>query len=197
LDNDYATWNKYNNQFWPAKYLVSKNGVIYYTHFGEGKYLETEEQIIKLLGIKATASDKIYESFANNPSQTPETYLGRGRAEKGFKNRVETGGQFGSEQTFNYQEISKDDWTISGNWAITKEHIVAGKNAKLKMKYNSRTVNLVVGGKGELVVNSNKIVIAEDKMYQIIDNKTPQNTELEIRASEGLKLNAFTFGSEI
>jgi len=48
-DNDFATWNAYGNRFWPAKYLIDQDGVIRYTHFGEGKYRETEEKIRELL----------------------------------------------------------------------------------------------------------------------------------------------------
>ena len=48
-DNDFGTWRAYSNRFWPAKYLVDSNGVVRYTHFGEGAYIETEEQIRDLL----------------------------------------------------------------------------------------------------------------------------------------------------
>jgi thiol-disulfide isomerase/thioredoxin len=48
-DNDFATWRAYGNKFWPAKYLVDKNGVVRYTHFGEGAYEDTEAQIRGLL----------------------------------------------------------------------------------------------------------------------------------------------------
>ena len=48
-DNRYATWTAYNNQYWPAFYLVNKKGQIVYKHFGEGKYQETEEAIRTLL----------------------------------------------------------------------------------------------------------------------------------------------------
>ncbi len=48
-DNDFATWQAYSNQFWPAKYLVDKDGVVRYTHFGEGAYDDTEAQIRGLL----------------------------------------------------------------------------------------------------------------------------------------------------
>ena len=48
-DNDFATWRAYNNLYWPAKYLIDKEGVVRYTHFGEGAYLETEKEIRKLL----------------------------------------------------------------------------------------------------------------------------------------------------
>jgi thiol-disulfide isomerase/thioredoxin len=48
-DNRYATWEAYRNQFWPAVYLIDKNGKIVYTHFGEGQYQETEAVIQRLL----------------------------------------------------------------------------------------------------------------------------------------------------
>ena len=48
-DNRYATWTAYSNQYWPAVYLINKKGQIVYTHFGEGKYQETEAKIQALL----------------------------------------------------------------------------------------------------------------------------------------------------
>jgi len=48
-DNDFATWWSYDNRYWPAEYLVDKDGVIRYRHFGEGAYAETESQIRTLL----------------------------------------------------------------------------------------------------------------------------------------------------
>ena len=48
-DNDFGTWRSYNNRFWPAKYLIDANGVVRYTHFGEGAYDETEHHIRALL----------------------------------------------------------------------------------------------------------------------------------------------------
>jgi thiol-disulfide isomerase/thioredoxin len=51
-DNQYATWNAYNNQYWPAFYLIDKKGQIVYTHFGEGDYAQTEAKIQQLLAQK-------------------------------------------------------------------------------------------------------------------------------------------------
>lgn len=53
-DNDYATWRAYGNQFWPALYLIDKQGRIVYTHFGEGRYGETEDRIKALLAAPAS-----------------------------------------------------------------------------------------------------------------------------------------------
>lgn len=48
-DNRYETWNAYHNRYWPAFYLVNKKGEVVYTHFGEGRYAQTEAKIQQLL----------------------------------------------------------------------------------------------------------------------------------------------------
>ena len=56
-DNDFGTWRAFQNRFWPAKYLIDKDGFIRYRHFGEGAYDETEREIRALLeetGISVT-----------------------------------------------------------------------------------------------------------------------------------------------
>ena len=50
IDNDFITWDRYKNHYWPAMYLIDKRGVIRYLRIGEGGYRQTEQQIIDLLG---------------------------------------------------------------------------------------------------------------------------------------------------
>ena len=49
LDNNSATWDAYDNRYWPARYLIDADGFIRYQHFGEGAYEENEEEIQELL----------------------------------------------------------------------------------------------------------------------------------------------------
>jgi cytochrome c biogenesis protein CcdA/thiol-disulfide isomerase/thioredoxin len=51
VDNSYATWNAYSNQYWPAEYLVDAHGNIRHVHFGEGDYAGTEQLIRQLLSV--------------------------------------------------------------------------------------------------------------------------------------------------
>ena len=48
-DNNFDTWDAFDNRYWPAKYLIDQNGVIRYQHFGEGAYAETEAMIRELI----------------------------------------------------------------------------------------------------------------------------------------------------
>jgi thiol-disulfide isomerase/thioredoxin len=92
VDSDYKVWNAFDNHYWPAKYLIDKNGVIRYSHFGEGNYGNTEEQIQALL-------KQIHPNAAFPPVMealrpedrigavcypvTPELYAGSARGELG------------------------------------------------------------------------------------------------------------------
>jgi thiol-disulfide isomerase/thioredoxin len=49
IDNDFSTWNRYGNRYWPAMYLIDKQGVIRHVRVGEGGYHETERLIQSLL----------------------------------------------------------------------------------------------------------------------------------------------------
>ncbi|HET9719171.1 MAG TPA: cytochrome c biogenesis protein CcdA [Solirubrobacteraceae bacterium] len=78
-DNDYGTWNAYNNQYWPADYLIDARGQVRHTQFGEGDYLQ-EEAAVRTLLYEAgdhhlpapTTARAIIPSSAVG---TPETYL--------------------------------------------------------------------------------------------------------------------------
>jgi thiol-disulfide isomerase/thioredoxin len=50
-DNEYATWNAYHNQYWPAQYIVDQTGKIVFAHAGEGQYDEIERTVQKLLDV--------------------------------------------------------------------------------------------------------------------------------------------------
>lgn len=97
LDNDYAIWRAFANQYWPAKYLIDAQGYIRYTHFGEGAYQETEHAMQQLLRLRNPAVvlpallPPVRESEMRGAvcfRVTPELYLGyrRGRIgnEHGF-----------------------------------------------------------------------------------------------------------------
>lgn len=49
MDNRYAIWNSFRNQYWPAAYFIDANGTIRYHHFGEGSYDVQERVVAKLL----------------------------------------------------------------------------------------------------------------------------------------------------
>jgi thiol-disulfide isomerase/thioredoxin len=56
VDNDYRIWNAYGNRFWPAIYLIDRNGHVVYHHIGEGDDDEIERHVRQLLGGKKNSA---------------------------------------------------------------------------------------------------------------------------------------------
>ncbi len=87
-DNDYATWNAFGNRYWPAKYLIDGEGIIRYTHFGEGGYEATDLAIRSLLAElgRRPSGPGVGGDAPAAPARdrSPETYLGvRGWSDAG------------------------------------------------------------------------------------------------------------------
>ena len=213
LDNNLSTWVNFGNHYWPAHYLINKEGKVVYTHFGEGKYDVTENNIRYLLGLKDRAETIIAEAPTFALGQTPETYLGYARAENfGSKERVEND----VETAYHFPAfLSEHEWALSGKWKVESEKIVAGgKGAALRLNFKARKVFLVLGtasGKpihvslklnGGAVGNnagkdapSGMVTIERNTLYELIDQKNPRNSLLEIESdAPGLEAYAFTFG---
>ena len=85
LDNDYATWNAFNNMYWPAEYLIDANGSLRHTKFGEGDYDGTEKLIRQLLvdanpDVRLPAAVNGVDTTPKT-NLTPETYLAPDKAD--------------------------------------------------------------------------------------------------------------------
>ena len=77
-DNERGTWRAFRNRFWPAKYLIDRDGYIRYTHFGEGRYEETEQWIRKLLEETGADLSAISDQTEPGPVIDPEARKARG-----------------------------------------------------------------------------------------------------------------------
>ena len=210
-DNNFATWRAYDNHYWPAKYLIDKDGFIRYHHFGEGKYDETEAVIQELLK-DAGATDVTAEP--NNPSyqvysKTPELYLGYGRLESlSSPERVKR------DQLSSYSNplyLGANEFAYSGDWIITKEYANPQKGSSLTLNFEGKEVFLVMRSKGESAEvkvylddqltnfgddnHGGTVTVKKDTLYKLIrlPSAGRHNLRLEFGDSNA-ELFAFTFG---
>jgi cytochrome c biogenesis protein CcdA/thiol-disulfide isomerase/thioredoxin len=202
LDNQLATWDNFHNQYWPAHYLIDATGKVVYTHFGEGKYAVTENNIRYLLGLKDKVAAQVDE-FAYSNDQTPETYLGYARA-----NNFSSAEQLVRNKLVDYHfptGLPEDHWALKGKWKIEAEKIVAAENkAALRLNFKAGKVFLVLGsdtGKPlQLKIRLNEkpagaITVERNTLYQLLDQKQSDKGLLEIETdAPGLVAYAFTFG---
>ncbi len=210
-DNNYVTWSVYNNHYWPAKYLIDKNGEVRYTHFGEGNYNETERMIQQLL--KEIDNNEITQKISNPTysiyARTPETYLGSARMEFNTSPERISPNIF---KTYSVPtSIPNNRFAYNGEWLIKDEYAAPKKGSKLLINFNAKNVYLVSRPNGNTCsykinldtsdtyygedVNNGVVTVDKDRLYRLINLKDPGNHLLTIEfLDDSCEVFAFTFG---
>ena len=215
-DNNYSTWGAFNNQYWPAEYLIDKNGIVRRTHFGEGEYDKSEEAIRELL--KETGK-KVSGGLTSMPDQTPkgqmspETYVGTKRMEFYFPNGSINNNSYKNLKPA--QDIDLNSFDFGGDWNVSDEYSTTSSNAVLEYNFYANKVFLVMrpsaGGSGQVKVfidgkavdNSNAgedvqngvVAIDKDRLYNLVNLRGNQGQHLlRLEFSPGIQVFAFTFG---
>ena len=200
LDNDYATWNDYGNDSWPAEYLIDASGVVRYAAIGEGDYGGTESLIRRLLTV---ANPKVTLPPATNvadttPSATltPEMYLGSDRADYYADDAPLAPGT----RTFGVPSSVPDDaFALGGTWSVGAESLTSGANAAITLNYDAHDVYLDVGGTGTLTVTeggrtTTHTISGAPNISTLVHHRTRERATLRVTLSPGLKAYSFTYG---
>lgn len=213
-DNTYATWQAYNNHYWPAEYLIDARGNVRRTHFGEGEYEETEAAIQALL---KEAGQDVSESVSRIEDQTPrtrltpETYLGLARMER-FVGAATQG-----TKTYSYESpVPTHEFGLSGTWDLDQEmarphagaglefHVYAGKvflvitpqdpAAKIRVLLDGKPAS--ADRQGSDVIGG-YVKLDQPRLYNLIDlHGETEDHVLKLQFDTGgISLFAFTFGS--
>jgi cytochrome c biogenesis protein CcdA/thiol-disulfide isomerase/thioredoxin len=224
IDNNYAIWRAFNNEYWPAHYFIDAEGNVRHHHFGEGDYDGSERVIQKLLdeagnknvskdivsvsgsGIEAQSSDKVF---------SPETYVGYLRA----RHFVSPGGAI-KDASHDYAGAPLDlnEWALIGNWTITPEHAALNAvNGGIAYRFHARDLHLVLGpgsdgkpvrfkvtvdGKapgeshGADTDANGEGTVTTQRLYQLVRQAGPVTDRMfEIKFLDpGVQAYAFTFG---
>lgn len=213
LDNNLDTWTAFHNRYWPAHYLIDKEGQVVYTHFGEGRYAETEHNIRTLLGLGDQVQTEVDTPMSSH-GQTPETYLGYARGDRYSSPEAEA-----KDVTQSYslpKFLPADRWALKGKWKVEGQRIVAQEaGASLRLNFTAGKAFLVLGTqngqpvKTIITLNGNRpgnaagkdvqdgtLTVKQHTLYELIAQKSSTPGLLEITATApGLEGYAFTFGN--
>jgi cytochrome c biogenesis protein CcdA/thiol-disulfide isomerase/thioredoxin len=201
LDNEYTTWNNYQNLYWPAEYLIDANGTVRHTKFGEGDYEGTEKLIRELLvdadsGVRLPGAAHSADATPKT-TLTPETYLAPGKAGNyGGDGDYKTG-----TAVFTYPAKLPDDrFALQGRWTLDDQGATAvSDDAAVRLNYTAKDVFAVVGGTGTITVTRDgKTTITPiggaPTLHQIVADSSAHRGQFDIQVSKGLQLFSFTFG---
>ena len=197
LDPNYATWKAYQNEYWPAEYLIDKNGHVRNAHFGEGEYGRTERLIRQLLGKPGPARATLADLTPTEPI-TPETYLGFARIDPRY-----AGLRLIPNLPRSYRlppRLAQNEWAYGGSWRVGDERAVALRNGQIALHFQARAVYLVMGGHGlvHVAVDGRPArelrVAGISRLYTVRRTQRLQDAQLRLRFSPGLSVYSFTFG---
>ena len=203
IDNDHAIWHAFENQYWPALYVIDAQGRIRHHQFGEGEYEEAERIIQQLLGEAgfggigdrlAAVDARGVEAEADWADlKSPENYLGHERTE----NFVSPGGAVLDKSRVYAApaRVKLNDWALSGAWTVKKDAIVLNKvSGRIAYRFHARDLHLVMGpavrgaavrfrvlidgqppgaAHGTDVDDQGNGTVAEQRLYQLIRQPNP------------------------
>ncbi|MGE3302696.1 MAG: cytochrome c biogenesis protein DipZ [Hyphomonadaceae bacterium] len=223
LDNDYAIWRAYQNNYWPAHYFIDAQGRLRHQHFGEGAYAQSEDVIRMLLaeagyrapaGAVAPQGEGASAPAAAQRTQSRETYIGYARRANfaSAQQRTDVVATFAAPD-----QLQLNQWALSGVWSVGAEKALLEKaGGSIRFKFLARDLHLVLApgadGKpvrfrvsldgappgaahGGDVDAAGAGVIREQRLYQLIRGQPAGARVFEIEFLDpGAQAFAFTFG---
>jgi thiol-disulfide isomerase/thioredoxin len=154
IDNDFAVWRAFGNQYWPALYVADADRRLRDHHFGEGRYEGTERVIQQLLA-EAGSAGVDHQPVSVDPAGlevsadfdtlgTGETYVGYARAQ----NLVAPDGVLPDEPRA-YADpppLELNQWSLSGNWTVGRQATAMNEpGGRITFCFHARDLNFVLG----------------------------------------------------
>jgi hypothetical protein len=199
LDNSYKTWDAYSNEYWPAEYLIDRQGRVRRAHFGEGEYGATEHAIRSLLA-NGAATHEARHVPDTTPTEivTPETYLGYVRLDANRYRGTTVRPRRSAEYRL-ARGLIRNELSYGGRWTIGDQRAVAGAGARLRLHFHAEDVYLVLGGRGAVRVRVDgrpvrTVHVRGDRLYTLVSSPSLRDGLLELRFHRGVNAYAFTFG---
>jgi cytochrome c biogenesis protein CcdA/thiol-disulfide isomerase/thioredoxin len=155
MDNSYAIWDAFKNEYWPADYLFDVNGALQHEQFGEGGYDETEQWIQGLLkarpedhalpaGVANVEAQGAEAAAEMSDDQSPETYVGYDRAQN-FAARA----GFAQDRPQAYSippHLSLNQWALAGTWTDRAQSAeLLSPPGQIAFRFHARDLHLVLG----------------------------------------------------
>ncbi|HEY4827984.1 MAG TPA: cytochrome c biogenesis protein CcdA [Solirubrobacteraceae bacterium] len=213
-DNQYGTWNAYQNQYWPAEYLIDAKGQVRHVQFGEGNYKEDEAAVRALLAdAGATSLPPPMTASAIMASAglgTPETYLDDQRSQ-GFATPI----QSGVRRYTGSSNVGLNQFSLKGIWWATSESLMpVGGTASITGGVQAAKVYLVLTSNGNVPrqgrvlldgqpipnahagadVKNGVLTVTGERLYSLVSFPTAQQFTFTVELPPGVSAYDFTFG---
>jgi cytochrome c biogenesis protein CcdA/thiol-disulfide isomerase/thioredoxin len=201
VDSNYGTWDAWQNQYWPADYLIDQRGQVRAADFGEGDYSEMETNIRDLLIAGGAAQlpppTEVADRTPTSSHLTQESYLGYNQLQYAVGTPVV------QDMAAAYHapaSVPIDRLAFNGTWTDSMEYATAGAGAQIVLHFSADDVYLVMGGNGTVTVADNGTPLPPvsvngiPRLYTLFSASSLQSGVLTLGFSPGVDAYDFTFG---
>jgi thiol-disulfide isomerase/thioredoxin len=197
-DNQFGTWRAFQNQYWPAEYLIDRSGRIVATQFGEGNYQEMEGKIARLVGNRAPGTKAADPDLSTIGS--PEMYFG---TEKNDGAIVESQNSRAGERSYTApDDVPLDHFALSGSWTLSAESAtLSADGGEILLRFRAPKVNLVAGSPSsqQLAVTVDgkpqpPVAVQGSQLYTLYSGADGEHVLRVAIPKAGLSAFTFTFG---
>jgi thiol-disulfide isomerase/thioredoxin len=209
IDSSMATWNAYQNQYWPAEYLLDQQGRIAYNNFGEGGYAQTDAAVAQLLNVHAAP---LPSSTPVPTNTTSELYAGSER------------GQLADNEQYGTPAVpqkyadpgppqQQDAIQVTGTWTDQGQYLQSDGTGHVRLNFTADTVYIVagtpgatlsvsvkldgktvaIGTSGSALTNSGFTVTRQD-LFELLTGVSPGYHLIDLTVPAGFRIYTFTFG---
>lgn len=209
VDSEMATWNAFNNQYWPAEYLIDRQGRVAYTDFGEGQYQETSAAVATLLGARAASPPA---ATAVPSDITAELYAG---SERGTLADGESYGPGGQPTPYadHGAPRARDAIQVTGVWTDHSQYLSAATPGHVRLEFHADSVYVVAGSAGGALpvtvtldgravpsatagaaLSNSAFTVSTQDLYPLLAHVGPGYHLIDLAVPPGFQLYTFTFG---
>jgi hypothetical protein len=200
IDNNYGTWDAYNNEYWPAEYLIDPTGEVRAYDFGEGGYATMESNIRALLtanGVTTLPPRTDVPDKTPTAETTPESYVGYA------EEQYDVGTTIIHNKAIAYKPpatVPLNNFAFAGTWDDGSQEATAGADASIDLHFEANDVYLVMGGTGSVSVSYNGRPLSTvnvsgvPRLYTLFSGSALQTGQLDLHFSAGVQAYDFTFG---
>jgi cytochrome c biogenesis protein CcdA/thiol-disulfide isomerase/thioredoxin len=200
IDNNYGTWDAYNNEYWPAEYLIDQTGQVRAYDFGEGGYSTMESNIRTLLtanGVTTLPARTDVADKTPTAETTPESYVGYEEEQYAVGTTI----VHNKATLYNAPTtVPLNNFAFNGTWTDYSQEATSGADASIDLHFVANDVYLVMGGTGTASVSfegrplTTVNVSGVPRLYTLFSGSALQTGQLDLDFSPGVQAYDFTFG---
>lgn len=161
-DNDHALWTAFENEAWPARYVLGADGTVAHRFVGEGGYADTESAIRSALEAAGHDLSMVAPRYAAPPQDVGESTPATRDLYFGYRHNYHPSGVYAAEPDYYTAPEEplpfadpgppREDglWYAQGMWRLDEDALVHVREpgatpGYVAFEFRAQTVTLVMG----------------------------------------------------